>query len=486
MKRQSVPAHLKTPHLKNVHRNDALIGGVWIAAPSTVDVENPATESVIGSAALCDEPMVDAAVVAARKAARDWGLTPASKRADVIDALVQALRDRRDELVDITVAEVGVSIANARAWHVDLAIDLIESAAVNARTYAFEEEVGNSLLIHKPVGVVACITPWNYPLYQLAAKAGAALAAGCTVVLKPAELAPLSSYLFAEAASAAGLPDGVFNLVPGSGTVVGAALAAHPDVDLVSFTGSTQVGRQVAAVAAANLKRFCLELGGKSSSLVCADADLKASVEATVDSAMLNSGQTCSAWTRLLVPAEHYEEALTIAGDHARTLVVGDPQAENTDLGPLISAKQRDDVVTVIDEAVARGARVVAGGSAKPAHLDRGHFVAATVLADLKPSDPASQSEIFGPVLVVHAYESEAEAIEIANGTSYGLAGAVWSALDEHALEIARDLDTGQVDLNGAAFNPEAPFGGWKESGIGRELGAVGLEEYTELTAVQR
>lgn len=468
----------------NRFRDDALIGGAWTPAPSTIDVENPATEKIIGAAASSDRGMADSAVAAARHAARSWGQTSASDRADSIDGLVSALRARRDELVDVTVAEVGVSIADARAWHVDLAIDLIASAASNGRTYAFEETVGNSLLIRKPVGVVACITPWNYPLYQLAAKVGPALAAGCTIVLKPAELAPLSAYIFAEATIEAGLPDGVFNLVPGTGAVVGSAIAAHPDVDLVSFTGSTAVGRQVGAAASANLTRVCLELGGKSSSLVCADADLAAAVRWTVDSAMLNSGQTCSAWTRLLVPADRHEEALTIAGDRARSLVVGDPRSEDTDLGPLISARQRDDVVGVIDAAIARGARVVAGGSARP--LGVGHFVSPTILADLDPSDPASQTEIFGPVLVVHPYATESEAIDIANGTPYGLAGAVWSGSQDHALDIARRLDTGQVDLNGAAFNPEAPFGGWKHSGIGRELGVVGLEEYTELTAVQR
>lgn len=466
------------------HRKEALIGGAWVPAPGVLDVHDPATEQVIGSAALSDAAMVDAALAAARTAAAPWGQLPATQRADLLDALVASLRARRDELVDVTVAEVGVSLANARPWHVDLAIDIIESAARHARTYEFEQVAGRSVLLRKPVGVVACITPWNYPLYQLAAKVGPALAAGCAVVLKPAELAPLSSYVFADAVVAAGLPDGVFNLVPGEGVVVGAHLAAHPDVDLVSFTGSTQVGRQVAASAAANLTRVCLELGGKSASIVCADADLPAAVRASVDSAMLNSGQTCSALTRLLVPAERYAEALSVAGDHARSLVVGDPRSESTDLGPLISARQRDGVVDMITGAIARGARVVAGGPEKIA--DVGHFVAPTVLADLDPSDPASQAEIFGPVLVVHPYRNEDEAIEIANGTPYGLAGAVWSGSSEHSLDIARRLDTGQVELDGAGFDLEAPFGGWKQSGIGRELGVVGLEEYTELTAVQR
>ena len=366
----------------------------------------------------------------------------------------------------------------------DLALELLEAAASNARSYAFEEEQGSSVLLRKPVGVVACITPWNYPLYQLAAKVGPALAAGCTVVLKPALLAPLSSYLFAEATVAAGLPDGVFNLISGAGSAIGNALTGHPGVDFVSFTGSTAVGREVAATAARNLKRSCLELGGKSSSLVCEDADLVAAVTTTVDAAMLNSGQTCSAWTRLLVPATRYEEALGIAAAHAATLVVGDPTLEGTDLGPLASAGQKADVLAVIDGALARGARKVTQAPADRPGV--GHFVNPTVLADLPPEDPASQQEIFGPVLVVHPYDSEDEAVTIANGTPYGLAGAVWAGSTDRALDIARRLDTGQVDLNGAPFNPEAPFGGWKDSGIGRELGVIGLEEYTELTSVQR
>jgi acyl-CoA reductase-like NAD-dependent aldehyde dehydrogenase len=468
----------------NRYRSDAFIGGTWVPAPGSVDVENPATESVIGSAAACDPLMVDAAMVAATKAKTSWGRTLPRERADLIDSLVAELLARRDELVDVTVAEVGVPVANARAWHVDLAIELIQAAARNARNYTFEEVVGNSLLIRRPVGVVACITPWNYPLYQLAAKVGPALAAGCCVVLKPAELAPLSSYLFAEAADAAGFPPGVFNLVPGAGSYVGSAMVAHPDVDFISFTGSTGVGRQVAATAAASLTRVCLELGGKSSSVVLADADLPTAVRASVDSAMLNTGQTCSAWTRLLVPADRYEEALGIAAAHADSLAVGDPLSEATDIGPLISAKQRARVAAAIDSAIQRGARLVTGGTQRP--FDIGHFVSPTILADLDPSDPASQEEIFGPVLVVHAYQSESDAIAIANDTPYGLSGGVWAASTDRALDVARKLDTGQVDLNGASFNPDAPFGGWKQSGVGRELGIAGLEEYTELTAVQR
>lgn len=467
-------------------RRDALVAGDWLRAASAIDVENPATGEVVGSAAQCDTVMVDRAVAAARAAAAEWGRRTPAERADTLDALIEALTARRDELVDITVAELGVPVRIAREWHVDCALELLRCAAENARSYAFEEVVGNSLLIRRPAGVVGCVTPWNYPLYQLAAKVGPALAAGCTVVLKPAELAPLSSYLVAEATVAAGLPAGVFNLVPGAGSVVGAALAAHPDIDVISFTGSTVVGREVARTASGNLTRVCLELGGKSASIVCADADLRAAVEATVDSATLNSGQSCNAWTRLLVPAGQYDEALDLAASHAASLVVGDPTSEQTDLGPLASAGQRQSVLQVIEGAVARGGRLVTGGTDLPAGVERGHYVQPTVIADLPPDDPASQQEIFGPVLVVHAYAGHDEAVAIANDTAYGLSGAVWSADTERALEIARRLDTGQVDLNGAAFNPDAPFGGWKDSGIGRELGIAGLEEYTELTAVQR
>lgn len=469
-----------------MRRQDALIGGRWLPAPQAIEVENPATGEIVGSAAASDSAMVGRAVAAARAAAGDWGRTAPSERADAIEQVVEELSRRREELVDITVAELGIPVRVAREWHVDCALELLRCAARNARTYPFEEEVGTSLVLRRPAGVVGCVTPWNYPLYQLAAKVGPALAAGCTVVLKPAELAPLSSYLFAEASVDAGLPSGVFNLVPGVGGTVGAALAAHPDIDVMSFTGSTAVGREVARVAAGNLKRVCLELGGKSASIVCADADLRTAVEATVDSAMLNSGQSCNAWTRLLVTADQYDQALDIAASRARSLVVGDPTSEQTDVGPLASAEQQQRVLRFIEGALARGARLVVGGTDLPEGLEDGYFVQPTVLADLPVDDPASREEIFGPVLVVHPYATEEEAVAIANGTAYGLSGAVWAGTTERALQVARRLDTGQVDLNGAAFNPDAPFGGWKDSGIGRELGIAGLEEYTELTAVQR
>ncbi|MDP5182022.1 aldehyde dehydrogenase family protein [Blastococcus sp. BMG 814] len=464
----------------------ALIGGRWRRVQGRTRVENPADGSTAGWCGSGTPADVSAAVDAARRASSTWARTSPQERADCLDALIDALRARRDELVDVTVAEVGAPVSVARESHVDLALDVFASAARHARAFEFEAQLGPSLLIRKPAGVVAAITPWNYPLYQLAAKVGPALAAGCTVVLKPAELAPLSAHQFAQAVLDAGLPEGVVNLVPGSGSVVGAALAGHPGVDLVSFTGSTAVGRQVAAAAAANLARVSLELGGKSASIVCPGADLGSAVRATVDSAMLNSGQTCSAWTRLLVPRDDLQSALAIAAEHGTSLVVGDPRAEDTDLGPLISAAQRDSVRAVIDSARRRGARVVTGGTQSPRGLDEGHYLPPTVLADLPVSDPASQEEIFGPVLVVHGYDTVDQAVRIANGTAYGLSGAVFAADEQTAMDVARQLETGQVDVNGAPFNVDAPFGGWKASGIGRELGPVGLEEYTQLTSIQR
>src|SRR5699024_2530733 len=345
-----------------------------------------------------------------------WAPLTLVERAEYLDSLLAALRNRRDDLVDVTVAEVGVPINVARPWHIDLALDIIASAANHARSYDFNQEIGNSLLLRRPAGVVGAITPWNYPFYQLAGKVGSALAAGCTFVHKPAELTPLSAYLFAEASIEAGLPAGVYNLVPGSGPVTGSALAGHPRLDVMTFTGSTAVGRSAGSAAMANLTRVCLELGGKSSSIVCADAAFDEGVRATVEACMLNSGQSCDALSRLLVPQERYEEALEIAAEHARSLVVGDPTSGEADLGPLITAAQRDDVNATISQAAQRGARIVTGGPTS----DRGNYMTPTVLADVAVTDPASQQEIFGPVLIVHAFSDEDSAIEIANNTSYG------------------------------------------------------------------
>lgn len=466
----------------STYRNEVLIGGEWITVGAAIEVENPSTEATIGSGAAAGAEHVAAGVAAARAALANWSILPAECRADQIEHLIEVLRSHRDELVEVTVAEVGVPIEVARLWHVDVAFDILASAAAHARSFDFAQQHGDVQLLRRAAGVAGFITPWNFPLYQLAAKAGSALAAGCTIVHKPSELTPLSAYIFAEATIEAGLPTGVFNLVPGTGPEVGAALAAHPGIDVVSFTGSTGVGRQVATTAINRLARVCLELGGKSASIVCDDADFETAVRWTVDACMLNTGQTCSASTRLLVPEHRLDEAIAIAAKRADEMVVGDPLELTTEIGPLISQAQRDRVTAIVDAAIERGARL-ATSRVEPVR-STGHFLAPMVLAGLEVEDPASQEEIFGPVLVVHGYHDEDDAVAIANNTSYGLAGAVWSADSVRAASLAARMDTGQVFINKAEFSIESPFGGWKHSGLGREFGLHGLLEFTELTAV--
>ena len=337
----------------------------------------------------------------------------------------------------------------------------------------------------EPVGVVVCITPWNYPLHQIAAKVAAALAAGCTVVLKPSEVAPLNAFVLAETIDAAGLPPGVFNLVTGYGPVIGEALVRHPDVDMISFTGSTRAGRRISEVAAATIKRVALELGGKSASVILEDADLAAAVKGTVNACFMNSGQTCSAHTRMLVPESKYKEAAAIAAETAKSFTIGDPFGGSAKLGPLISDAQRDRVRAFIRKGIEEGAELLCGGADAPEGLDKGYFVKPTVLGRVAPGSTLDQEEVFGPVLSIITYKDEADAVRIANGTAYGLAGAVWAGSDERAQEIARRLRTGQVDINGGAFNLFAPFGGYKQSGHGREMGTYGMAEFLEYKAMQ-
>jgi acyl-CoA reductase-like NAD-dependent aldehyde dehydrogenase len=352
-------------------------------------------------------------------------------------------------------------------------------------SFCFEERIGNSLVVREPVGVVGAISPWNYPLHQIVAKVAPALAAGCTVVLKPSEVAPLSAFLLAEVVEAAGLPPGVFNLVCGTGAVVGEALAAHPEVDMVSFTGSTRAGRRVSELASPTVKRVALELGGKSASIVVEDADLAKAVRSTVSSCFLNSGQTCTALTRLLVPRSRQAEAVKLAADIAEGFTVGDPFGGEAKLGPLVSAPQRDRVREYIGQGMREGAELMVGGPEPPPGLDRGYYVRPTVFDNVLPGMTIAREEIFGPVLSVLTYEDEDDAVRIANGTRYGLAGAVWSADGRRAEAIARRLRAGQVDINGGRFNPMAPFGGYKQSGHGRELGRYGLEAFLEVKSLQ-
>ena len=339
--------------------------------------------------------------------------------------------------------------------------------------------------MREPVGVVGAITPWNYPLHQIALKVAPALAAGCTVVLKPSEVAPFNAFILAEVVEAAGLPKGVFNLVTGFGPAAGEALVKHPQVDMISFTGSTRAGKRISEVAAQTVKRVALELGGKSASVILEDADLAAAVKGTVNGCYLNSGQTCTALTRMLVPAAQYEEAAKFAVEAAKAFTLGDPMSEATRLGPLSSRMQLDRVRDYIRKGVAEGAEVLTGGADKPEGLPGGYFVKPTVFGKVKNSMTIAQEEIFGPVLSIIAYKDEEEAVRIANDSPYGLAGAVWSRDEARAQKVARRIRAGQVDVNGGAFNMNAPFGGFKQSGHGREAGVYGLEEFLEYKSLQ-
>ncbi|MFF4104969.1 aldehyde dehydrogenase family protein [Streptomyces sp. NPDC001903] len=461
------------------------IDGAWrpAAGRERIEVVNPADEQVIGGVPAANADDVDAAVRAARAAFPGWAATAPAERAALIGALRDVLVARKDEFTEIITAELGSPRGFSEMVHVGAPIAVSSSFAELGASYAFEERIGNSTVLLEPVGVVGAITPWNYPLHQIVAKVAPALAAGCTLVLKPAEDTPLTAQLFAEAVHEAGIPAGVFNLVTGTGPVAGQALAAHEGVDLVSFTGSTAVGRQIGATAGAAVKRVALELGGKSANVILPGADLAKAVAAGVGHVMNNSGQSCNALTRMLVHRDQYEEAVSLAAAAVAKYPSGDPLDPGTRLGPVINAKQRDRIRGYIAKGVEEGARLVAGGPEAP--REKGYFIAPTVFADVTPEMTIAQEEIFGPVLSILPYEDQDEALRIANGTVYGLGGAVWAADEETAVAFARRMDTGQVDINGGRFNPLAPFGGYKQSGVGRELGPHGLAEYLQTKSLQ-
>ncbi len=468
-------------------RSAIYVNGRWAepASGETIGVENPATEAVFATVPAGSAADVDAAVAAARAASDSWAATSRGERAGYLGRLYDALMARAETITETIISEVGAPRRIASRIQTDLPIRVVASYVDLLGEDAAEERIGNSLIVREPVGVVAAITPWNYPLHQIVIKLAAALAAGCTIVVKPSEVTPLSAYLLFDALHEAGLPTGVVNLVPGYGPEVGQALAGHPDVDMVSFTGSTRAGSHVAALAAATVKKVTLELGGKSANVVLDDADLSAAVKVGVANAFLNAGQTCTAWTRLLVDDAHYDEAVALAAKVAETYTPGDPAQSSTRLGPLVSAAARQRVRGYIETGLAEGARLVTGGAEPPDGLDTGYFVRPTVLADVHPDATVAQEEIFGPVLSVIRYSDEDEALAIANNSPYGLAGAVWSADTDRALAFARRMRTGSVDVNGGAYNHRAPFGGYKRSGIGRELGTYGLEEFCEVKGIQ-
>jgi len=471
----------------NSYRN-LYIGGKWEphAGTGSINVLSASTEEVIGSVPEGTAEDVDRAVREARAAFDDgWSQTAVQERAEWLRKLASALKERTEQIAKTIAQEVGSPLSMATNIQAGLPVAITNSFAQLIEQAKLEQEIGNSVVVREPFGVVGAITPWNYPLHQIMAKVAPALAAGCTVVLKPSEVAPLNAFLLAEACEAIGLPPGVLNIVTGYGPVVGEAIAAHPLVDMISFTGSVRAGRRVGALAAETIKKVTLELGGKSAFVVLDDAPFEKAIPAGARSAMLNSGQTCSAWTRMIVPRGRQQEALDLAAQAISGLKLGDPMDSATRLGPLISATQRERVEGYIAKGKQEGARVVMGGG-RPAAFPKGYYVEPTIFAEVKSNMTIAQEEIFGPVLSVLPYDTEEEAVRIANDTIYGLAGGVWSGDSERAMRVARRMRTGQVDVNGGKFNPLAPFGGYKQSGIGREMGLYGLEEYLQVKSIAR
>ncbi len=467
------------------------IDGAWVAPGSTetIDVIDSVTEDVMATIPAGTAGDVDAAVAAAKAAFGAWSMTPVEERAKYLTRIGDALGARMDELATAISKETGMAMWLSKLVQVGLPINSFNQAAAVAESYSFETTNANSLIVREPIGVVGCITPWNYPLHQIAAKVAYAMAAGCTVVLKPSEVAPVDAFVLAEVIDEVGLPAGVFNLVSGFGPVVGEAIAAHPDVDMVSFTGSTHAGRRVAQLGAETIKKVALELGGKSANVLLDDLDEAGFAKAVGDGvgkAFLNSGQTCSALTRMLVPRDRLAEAEEVAAAAVAKMVVGDPFVKGVQLGPLASAAQRDRVQSYIQKGIDEGATLVAGGLGAPEGVDAGYYVRPTVFSNVTPDMTIAQEEIFGPVLSILPHDGEDDAVEIANGVVYGLAGGVWSADQDHARAVARRLRTGQVEINGGAFNPNAPFGGYKQSGVGREYGEHGLEEFLEIKSIQQ
>jgi len=468
-------------------KDRVFIGGEWVApnGADPIEVVNPTTEEVLGTIPGCSQVDADRAVDAARAALDSWSQTSREERARYIAAIAQGLNERGDEIAATITQELGMPLKLSRIIQVGLPASQFASMPKLMEEVAWEEEIGNSRVLREPVGVLGAITPWNYPLNQIAAKVAPALAAGCTVVLKPSEVTPLNAFLLAEVVEAAGLPAGVFNLVTGTGPVVGEAIAAHPGVDMVSFTGSTRAGRRVSELASATVKPVAMELGGKSPNLILDDADLERAVPDGVAKCFLNSGQTCSALTRMLVPRQRLAEAEELAKAAAETFTPGDPFEPSTRLGPLVSEVQRERVRGYVEKGVEEGARLITGGAEPPDGLERGYFVRPTVFSEVEAEMTIGQEEIFGPVLAIQPYEGEDDAVRIANSTDYGLAGGVWSGDSERAIAVARRIRTGQIEINGGAFNPLAPFGGYGQSGHGRENGRYGIEELLQVKSLQ-
>ncbi|PHV66448.1 aldehyde dehydrogenase family protein [Williamsia muralis] len=461
------------------------IGNSWVESTSSakVVVQNPTTGAVISEVCHGSVADVERAVASAGAAFATWSVAPVKERVDILRKVAQSLRHDVDEIAEIISCEVGTTLDVSVAVQVSRPIEVLESLCDSALAFGWTEQIGSTLVVREPIGVAVAITPWNFPLHQAIAKIGAAIAAGCTVVLKPSELAPHSAYALANAFIDAGAPPGVFNVVTGLGDVVGDALVSHPGVGVISFTGSTAIGKHLASVAGQSIKRVALELGGKGPSVVLPGADVAKATAATVARCFTNSGQVCAALSRLIVPREDLHVAEKIAKEAAEAFQLGDPLEPATTMGPVISKKQKDSILEHIATANAEGARLLTGG--KDATVpDVGHFVAPTVFTEVTKGMAIAQQEVFGPVLAIMPYDSVDEAVDIANASDYGLVGAVFGPDVKQSASVAARVKVGMIGVNGGRINVNAPFGGYKQSGLGREFGAYGIEEYVEIKSV--
>jgi len=467
------------------HSKEFYIGGKWVA-PSTSDtlaVINPATEEAIDSIAMGGPDDVNAAVAAAKKAFETFSVTTVEERLALLDKIIEVYAARMGEMAEVISQEVGAPLWLSQRAQAAAGIGHIMTARKVLAEFEFEKDMGTTLVVREPIGVVAMITPWNWPMNQIACKVAPALAAGCTMVLKPSEVAPLSAILFAEILDAAGVPAGVFNLINGDGASVGSAMSSHPDVDMVSFTGSTRAGIEVARAAAPTVKRVSQELGGKSANIILDDADFATAIARDMAGMCTNSGQSCNAPTRMLVPMARMDEAAAIAAEAASKVVVGDPREESSKIGPVVSEVQYNRIQQLIEKGIGEGAKLEVGGPGKPEGLETGYYVKPTVFSHVNNEMAIAREEIFGPVLVMIGYKDDDDAVRIANDTSFGLSGYI-SGSGDRAKAMARRIRTGMVHVNGAGGDLNAPFGGYKQSGNGREWGAAGMEEFLETKSV--
>ena len=462
------------------------IDGKWVdpVDPKPFDVINPANEQIIGQIMMGNEEDLNKAVAAAQKAFPSFSRTSVQERLELMDAIMAAYQNRYEEIAETISNEMGAPMALSTNAQAATGMGHLATFRGLLAEYKFEEMRGTTKIRKEPVGVCGLITPWNWPINQIACKVAPALAAGCTMVLKPSEIAPLNAALFAEILDEAGVPAGVFNLVNGDGPTVGEAMSQHPDIDMMSFTGSTRAGIAVAKGAADTVKRVAQELGGKSANIILDDADFEKAVAGGVMHCFNNSGQSCNAPTRMLVPADRHDEVVQIAKATAESVKVGDPKADDTVLGPVVSQMQYDKIQGLIEKAIDEGSELVTGGTGKPDGLNAGYYVKPTIFANVTNDMTIAREEVFGPVLSILKYESEDEAIEIANDTVYGLAGYVQSGSDDHASEVAAQIRAGQININSAGVDMSAPFGGYKQSGNGREWGDFGMEDFLEIKAV--